>query len=431
MEIREALEYIHAHHWQESQPGLARMRALLQALGDPQKGQALVHVAGTDGKGSTCACIAAVLRAAGYRVGLNTSPYLERFNERIQVDGQDIPDGDLAALTEELRPLADRMADPPTEFELITAAALLYFRRRGCDLSVLEVGLGGEKDASNAIDVPEVAVITAMGYDHVALLGPTMADIAAAKAGIIKPGGSVVSYGGVPEADRVIRRACAERGARLTEVDFSRLRVHSVSPLGSHFDFAPYTGLTLALGGAYQPRNAAAAITALEILRQKGWSIPDGAVAEGFSHVRWPGRFELLRSADPAFVLDGAHNPHGMAAAAESLRACFPGQKIVFIVGAMADKDVPHMLELLLPLAARFYAVRPDNPRAMDAQALLALLAPCGIPARACGSVPEAVGAALDAAGTGGVVCALGSLYLSADVRRAAAALGGPLVRSF
>ena len=315
---QEAISYIHSFQWQDHAPGLGRMRALLRALGDPQRGRKFVHVAGTNGKGSTCACIASVLRAAGYRVGLNTSPYLMTFHERIQVNGALISDGELASLAEEIRPAAEAMAEHPTEFELITAIALLHFCRKDCDISVLEVGLGGALDASNVIDVPEAAVLTAMGMDHVALLGPAQADVAAAKAGIIKPGGDVVSYGECPEADGVFRRACKERGAVLTEVDFSRLRPRSFGLDGSQFDFAPYGNLYLPLTGAYQLKNAATAITALEVLQKKGWHVSEEALRRGLAQVRWPGRFEVLRR-DPVFLLDGAHNAHGMTAAAESL----------------------------------------------------------------------------------------------------------------
>lgn len=420
---REAIEYIHSHQWERHAPGLDRIRTLLRALGDPQRGQKFVHVAGTNGKGSTCACIAAVLRSAGYRVGLNTSPYLMTFHERIQVDGEMISDGELASLAEEVRPAAEAMAEHPTEFELITAIALLYFRRRGCDVSVLEVGLGGALDASNVIDVPEAAVLTAMGMDHVALLGPTQADVAAAKAGIIKPGGDVVSYGGCPEADEVFRRVCQERGARLTEVDFSRLRPRSAGLEGARFDFAPYEDLYLPLPGAYQLKNAAAAITALEVLGRKGWRISEEAVRRGLASVRWPGRFEVLRR-EPVFLLDGAHNAHGMAAAAESLRALFPGRKMVFLLGLLADKDVTAMLDALTPLAERVFTLRPESPRAMEAEALAELLAERGVPARPCAAAGEGVRLALDAAGQCGVVCALGSLYLSGDIRRAVEEIG-------
>ena len=225
MNYEQAMEYIHAVQWAGHKPGLSRTRTLLAALGDPQQQLKFVHVAGTNGKGSTAAMLASCLQAAGYRVGLFTSPFINRFNERIQVDGQQIPDEELVQLVERVQPAADAMTDVPTEFEIITALGMLYFARKQCDIVVLEVGLGGTLDSTNVIENPECAVITALGMDHVRELGPTLADIAAAKAGIIKPGCPVVSYGGVPEADAVIRRVAAEQNAPLTEVDFHNLQI--------------------------------------------------------------------------------------------------------------------------------------------------------------------------------------------------------------
>ena len=225
MTYEEALNAIHAVHWQGHKPGLGRTRALLAALGDPHKALRFVHVAGTNGKGSTAAMLDSCLRAAGYKTGLFTSPYINRFNERVQVDGVPIPDGDLVRLVERVQPAAAAMADTPTEFEFITALGMLWFAEQRCDIVVLEVGLGGALDSTNVIDPPECAVITALGLDHVKELGPTLADIAAAKAGIIKPGSPAVSYGGAPEADRVIAAAAHACGAPLTVVDFTRLRL--------------------------------------------------------------------------------------------------------------------------------------------------------------------------------------------------------------
>lgn len=427
MNGQEAIAYIHSFQWQKHQPGLGRVRELLHALGDPQKRLKFVHVAGTNGKGSTCACIASMLQAAGWRVGLNTSPYLVTFHERIRVDGQMISGQELADLTERVRPAAESMTEHPTEFELITAIAMLYFLERRCDIVVLEVGLGGALDASNVIDTPEAAVITAMGMDHMAQLGPTLADIAAAKAGIIKTGCDVVSYGGCPEADAVIRRVCRQRGATLTEVDFSRLREREMSLAGTEFDFTPYQALYLPLAGTYQPWNAAAAVTAAEVLGQKGWQITEDAIRQGLASVRWPGRMEVLRRSGPAFLLDGAHNAHGMAAAMESLKALFPGQKLTFLLGVLADKDVGKMLDLLAPLAERVFTVRPDSPRAMEAEELCGLLAERGLEARACDSVEDGAAAAARSAGTDGAVCALGSLYMSGAVRRAVESLPGTI----
>ncbi|MCI6055050.1 bifunctional folylpolyglutamate synthase/dihydrofolate synthase [Dysosmobacter sp.] len=419
---QEAVAYIHSFQWQRHAPGLDRIRALLHALGDPQRGMKFVHVAGTNGKGSTCAMIAAILEAAGYRVGLNTSPYLEDFRERIQINGEMIPEAALAALVKEIRPAAEAMADHPTEFELITAIALLHFRREQCDIAVLEVGLGGALDASNVIDTPEVAVLAAMGLDHTAVLGPTLTDIAIAKAGIIKPGGTVVSLGDCPEADAVFRRVCRERGAVLTEVDFARLGGSRVTLSGTEFDLTPYGPLRLGLIGEYQLRNAALAVTAAEVLRDKGWRLPEEAIRRGLEQARWPGRMEVIRPADPVILLEGAHNPQGAAAAAETLRALFPDRKIVLLLGMLADKDVEGVLEAVVPLAEAVVTVTPPSPRALDAEALRRRL-PYGTPGCACLTVEEGVKLAVMAAGPGGAVCALGSLYMSGAVRQAAAAL--------
>lgn len=417
---QEAVAYIDTFQWQAHAPGLERIRTLLHALGDPQKELKFVHVAGTNGKGSVCAYLASVLRCAGYRVGLCTSPFLEDFRERIQVDGKLIPPEVLGELTELARPAAEAMEDHPTEFELITAVAMLYFRRCRCDIVVLEVGLGGALDASNVIDVPEAAVITAMGMDHAAILGPTLGDIAAAKAGIIKPGGAVVSFGGCPEADAVIRERCREQGAQLTEVDFSRLRVVGTGLDGTDLEFAPYGALHVPLVGLYQAKNAAVAVTTVEVLEKRGWEISRRALEQGLASVCWPGRLEVVRRAGPVILRDGAHNAHGMAATVESLRALFPGKKLTILMGVMADKDVEDMLKLLAPIAGQVFTVRPESPRAMPAEELAALVNRYGVPAVPCAGVAAGLQAAAETAGADGAVCALGSLYLVGEVRRAA-----------
>lgn len=421
MDYQEALAYIHAVHWQGHKPGLDRTRALLAALGDPHKGLRFVHVAGTNGKGSTAAMLDSCLRCAGYRVGLFTSPYINRFNERIQVDGVPIPDGDLVRLVEQVRPAASAMTDVPTEFELITALGMLYFAQERCDIVVLEVGLGGALDSTNVIDPPACAVITALGMDHVKELGPTLADIAAAKAGIIKPGSPVVSYGGAPEADRVIADAAAACGAPLTVADFARLTLRGAGLEGQTFDYDGLTGLTLPLLARYQPRNAVVAIEALRALRARGWQIPDSAIRQGLAQVRWPGRFELLRR-DPPFLLDGSHNAHGMRATADSLRALFPGEKFVFLVSIMADKDADEMLRLLLPLAKGFVTVTAPSPRAIPASELAARIEALGGRAEPAGGIPAAVARVWELA-AGGPAAALGTLYFSGEVREAVAGL--------
>ena len=421
MNYEQALEYIHAVQWAGHKPGLSRTRTLLAALGDPQRQLRFVHIAGTNGKGSTAAMMASCLHKAGYRVGLYTSPFINRFNERIQVDGQQIGDQELVELVEKVRPAAEAMTDVPTEFEIITALGMLYFAQKQCDVVVLEVGLGGTLDSTNVIEHPECAVITALGMDHVKELGPTLADIAAAKAGIIKEGCPVVSYGGVPEADAVIRRVAAEKHAQLTEVDFGRLQVDGGDLDQVTFDFDGLDRVRLPLIGSYQPRNAALAITALRAMREKGWNIPESAIRAGLETVQWAGRFELLRH-QPAFVLDGSHNSHGMTATVQSLRDRFPGQKFVFLVSIMADKDVDKMLELLAPLAVRFVTVAAHTPRAMPAQTLAEHIRRYGCTAEAAPTIEAGVKRAVELGGEG-PVCALGTLYFSGDVRKAFAEL--------
>ena len=417
MNYDQALAYIHAVHWQGHKPGLDRIRTLLEALGNPHQKLQFVHIAGTNGKGSTAAMMDSCLRAAGYKVGMFTSPFINRFNERIQVNGVPIPDQDLVQLVEQVQPAAQAMEDVPTEFELITALGMLYFVQQNCDIVVLEVGLGGALDSTNIIPPPACAIITALGMDHVKELGPTLADIAAAKAGIIKPGSPVVSYGGEPEADKVIADTARAQGAPLTVVDFSRLQLRSASLDGLVFDFDGLEGLTLPFLASYQARNAAVAITALRALRGRGWNISDQAIRQGLAQVRWPGRFELLRR-DPPFLLDGSHNAHGMRATVASLRERFPGEKFVFLISIMADKDWDKMLQLLLPLAKCFVTVTAPSPRAIPAPDLAAQIRAMGGAAEPADTIPAGVARA-DALAAGGPVAALGTLYFSGDVRRA------------
>ncbi len=398
-------------------PGLSRCLALLERLDRPQTRLHYIHVTGTNGKGSTCACIASILRCAGLRVGLFTSPALEHFAERVQVDGVPIPAETLAALDGEVKAAVAGMEDPPTEFEQATALALLHFARSGCDLVVLEVGLGGGEDATNVIPPPEVAVFTAMGLDHTGILGSSLEAIATAKAGILKPGCIAVSYGNQPSCNRVFAERCAALGIPLVPVDFNRLGAVAADLRGSRFTLAPYGAMTLPLLGEYQLRNALTAVTVVEQLRSRGWHIPTAAIAEGLAEVRWPGRLELLQEG-PTFLLDGSHNPQGLQATVESLTRLLP-QRPVILMGVMADKDVETMLGLLLPVAEGFVTVTPDNPRALSAERLAERIRAAGGTATTCSTIAEGVRTAEHLAGQEGAVCALGTLYFSAEVRAA------------
>jgi dihydrofolate synthase/folylpolyglutamate synthase len=300
---------------------------------------------------------------------------------------------------------------------MITALAMKYFADMECDIVVLEVGMGGELDSTNVIDTPECAVITSIGLDHTAQLGNTLSQVASAKAGIIK-GGTVVSYESNGEAYKVIKEACEQKNAKLITADFGKITNLSSDINGSTFDFGELKGLQIHLAGAYQPYNASLALTALLALRDKGYAISDENIRNGLYETQWSGRFEILGK-NPVFILDGAHNPHGMKAAANSFSSLFGEKKIIFITGAMADKDVNGMFSLIVPMSDIFYTLTPDNSRSMKSDELARRLEDMGAKAVSCEKFEEAVSLALNRAGNDGIIAALGSLYFSADIRKA------------
>ena len=406
MDYKEALAYIDGVSWLGSRPGLERVTALLEQLGDPQKELKFVHVAGTNGKGSCAAMTASVLRAAGYRTGLFTSPYLFRFNERMQINGEPIADETLAALVTEIRPIADAMADHPTEFELMTAAALLWYQRERCDIVVLEVGLGGRLDATNVIAAPEAAVIMNIGLDHTAILGDTVEKIAAEKAGIIIAGRDAALYQQSAGVEAVVREKCAEVGANLHIADFSQLVPEFDSLEGQVFSYrgVPYA---IPLLGEHQLKNAAVVLEVVEILRARGWELPQDAVEHGLYAVSWPARFELVR-AEPPFVVDGGHNPQCAETVAANLMRYFPDRRHVLLVGVLADKDYPALFDILDPAADAYVCVTPASGRALPAEELAVFLARYGKPVAACADIPAGVETASAAAGEDGAVCAVG-----------------------
>ena len=422
---KEALAYIHNVPWQGTRLGLERTRELMEKLGHPEEKLRFIHIAGTNGKGSTAAMTASVLRAAGLRTGLYTSPYLQVFNERMSVDGEMISDKELGEITSMIRPLAEEMADPPTEFELITAVAMAYFLRRRCDIVVLEVGMGGRLDSTNVIPAPEAAVICNIGLDHVAELGDTVEKIAFEKAGIIKPGCDTVLY--EPESAgvaAVVRRVCEERGAALHTADFSALESLEDSVLGQTFSYKNHREMHIRLLGRHQLKNAAVVLELAEVLRGKGYAISEEALRRGLAQAVWPGRFEVLHTA-PAFIADGGHNRQCVEAVAAALEHYFPGKKIRFIMGVLADKDYDSMLEVLTPLAGRFYTLTPDSPRALSARALAEKLAPSGKRVEVCTDAADAVRRAMAEAGPEDVICCVGSLYMTGAVRTACRELLG------
>ena len=421
MNIEEALNYIHSVSWMGTIPGLERELELLSRIGNPQDALKYVHVAGTNGKGSTAAMLASVLRAAGYRTGLYTSPYILRFNERIQVNGEPISDDDLCRLTEFIRPHAEAMADHPTEFEVVTAIGFEHFRRQKCDIVVLEVGMGGEWDATNVIKANEAAVITNIGLDHTQVLGDTLEKIARTKSGVVKRGCPCVMYRQEASVEAVFEATCRNLDAPFCPADFDSLVPRYAGLDGQVFDWGDLRDLRLPLLGEHQLKNACTALTALQVLRVAGWHIDEDAVRRGLASVSWPGRFEVMGK-DPLFIVDGGHNPQCLQALEDALRAYLPGRKLIFLNGCMADKDYGDMFRRLLPFAREFVTVTPRNPRALAAQALADYIRDAlGAKATPCESVAEGVNTAIEKAGPDGAVCACGSLYMIGDIMEALA----------
>jgi len=417
MTYEEALSYIHSRKPNAPKPGLERIKQLLGLIGDPQKRLKFVHVAGTNGKGSTCAMLASILQSAGYKTGLYTSPFIHRFNERFQINGQCIADEVLAEITEKVKAAADTMELSPAEFEVVTAIGFEYFATEGVDIVVLEVGLGGRFDATNAIDQPECAVICSIGFDHTEFLGDTLEQIAMEKAGIIKPGCCAVLH--PLQEDGVvstIAAICRERGAslRIAEDDEIELRYDDLK--GQEFCYCDDTPLKIKLLGDHQCRNAATALECIEVLRMRGWEISPEAVKEGLLKTRWPGRFELLGK-KPYFIADGGHNSQCAESIRGNMEYYFPEEKRVFLLGLLADKDVDGFIHIIAPCADAFVCTAPNSPRALSAQELGKKLKKYKKPVFIAPSIPEAVKMAKGAAGADGAVCACGSLYLMGDVR--------------
>jgi dihydrofolate synthase/folylpolyglutamate synthase len=418
MNVTEALAYIHSVSWKGSIPGLSRTQELLAKMGNPEKHLRFIHVAGTNGKGSTAAMLASIFQTAGYTTGLYTSPYISRFHERMQVNGIPISDSELSVITEAVRPLAESMEDHPTEFELVSCIAFEYFFECNCDIVVLEVGMGGELDSTNVIPTPEAAVICNIGLDHMEVLGDTLEKIASAKAGIIKKGGDVITYREKPSVEKVFEDRCEKVGAHLHKADFDTLRpvLHTLD--GQVFDWGRFPGLRLPLLGVHQLRNAAVALTTATVLQAKGWKLSDSDIRDGLANVSWPGRFQVLRR-DPLFIADGGHNPQCIEALTQNIRDYLPDRPLTVLTGVMADKDYDNMYASVAPFAKEFIAVTPLNPRALPAEKLAAYLTRFGKPVSACLTVYDGVRAAIEHAGPDGTVLSYGSLYMMGDVMAA------------
>lgn len=417
---RDAVQAIHSLP-RMARPTLDRMRALLAALGNPEKGLRCIHIAGTNGKGTLAVMTASILSHAGYKTGLTISPYVIDFRERFQIDGKMISPDELAQLAGEVLSAARGLRGQGievVEFEAVTAIALLWFAREKCDFVVLETGLGGRYDATNAIPAPLVAAITRIGLDHTDVLGDTLAEIAAEKAGIIKEGCAVVCYPDQPpEAMGPLLTAAAQAHTSLVVPELEDIRSLKCRPLQNYVDYGGYQ-VMLSFPGRHQGMHAAMAIEiALLLWREHGYEIPDEAIEAGLQEARMPARIEVIRRR-PLLLLDGCHNPDGAAALADTLSAAGYTGNLVGVLGVLSDKDHTPMLESLAPCFEKVFTTAPECPRAMPAEELQQA-ARFYMDAETGGTVAEAIRKAVMYADyhnlAGVVVC--GSLYLAAQAR--------------
>ena len=423
MDYNEAINYINDKNKFGSRLGLSSIAKLLEKLGNPQDDLNFIHLAGTNGKGSTSAYLYSCIRSAGYSVGLFTSPFLERFNERIALNGQDIPDESTGRLTAKIKIAADKMLEEglehPTTFEIVTALAFLYYKEERPDYVILEVGLGGRFDSTNIIKESLLSVITTIAFDHINELGDTLAKIAYQKAGIIKKDGLVVSYLQEKEVAEVLQAVSKDMGAELI---FSReeIEILEETDQGSSFNYkyagSSFEGLKTSMLGEYQIYNASLAITSLLVLREKGLiEIKDREIYEGIFNTKWNGRLEVLKR-DPIFLIDGAHNLQGIENLSKALDL-FAYKKLILGIAILKDKDVDSMLKSLIPLADTIIATEVHMPRKLLAEELGEKIENYGREVIIEKDIERAVLKAIEIADKDDMIVFGGSLYLIGEVR--------------
>ncbi len=424
MQYEDALSWIHGIGRFGMNPGLERIKALLGLLGEPQKKLKCLHIGGTNGKGSTAAFAASMLEAAGYRVGLYTSPYLIQFTNRMSINGQDIAEERLVELVKRVKPMVERIAKnpdlgQPTEFEVVTAIAFTYFAEEFPDIVVVEVGLGGRLDATNVIQ-PMVTALASISLEHTQVLGDTVEKIALEKAGIIKEGSEVVTQA-AGEALAVIRKTCSSKNVSLFELhkDF-RVEKISGNLKGQTFNyyglFSNFLNLQISLLGDYQADNAGLALAAIELLGKKGFQLPEEALRKGLAATTWPGRLEIVRHT-PLVLLDGAHNLEAFKGLQRNIRS-FSYKRLILVIGLLDDKAAELILQEIIPVSDLVIITTPNSPRAADPHVLHSITSKLtSVPIFVQEKIPDAIELALSLAEEKDLVLISGSLYLISDAR--------------
>ena len=420
MNYYESMAYIEQLNKAGSVYGLSRIKELLRRLGNPEEQLSIVHIAGTNGKGSFGAFLGEILKAAGYQTGRYISPAVLGYGERIQINGQWIGDDDIADILTEIRQICERMInegfEQPTVFEVETAMAFVYFKRKHTDFVLLEAGLGGRNDSTNVIERPILSVLTSISLDHTALLGDSLEAIADEKAGIIKHHQDVLIYEQEKTAVKVVSKQCFKMESTLYMTDWSKLQVISQSLSGQQFDYRDEKGLLVRMPGTYQIYNAAAAVDAALILKRQGASIEKTHIFEGLKNARWPGRFEVF-DGKPLIIADGAHNPDGAKRLAESIHTYLKNDKVIYVAGIFADKDYRHILEALSPYSETIFTHQPPSSRGLPADTLALAAGQYFKNVRACESIDEAMDQAVRAAKDNGVIVSFGSLSTIAGLK--------------
>lgn len=410
MNYKESKEYLKDLSSKGMILGLDNIKKLMESFGRPDKRLKFIHVAGTNGKGSVCTYLSNILSESGYKTGVYTSPEVYKFNERFVINGEMASDEEIAEIISDIRLISENENIQLTAFEVETALAVLYFAKNNCEFAILEVGLGGTLDATNFIDKPELGVLVEIGLDHTGILGDTLAEIASAKAGIIKENSVNISYRQRPEAKEVLDNKCLEENASISYIDLDDVELLEKSLQGQKFNYKEYSNIEISMLGSYQPYNASLAIEACDKLNELGHSISQDALRRGLKKAKIRGRFELINT-NPVVIIDGAHNPDGAEVLAESLREFFPGKKHLFVFGSMRDKDYETVIDISLPFAKKYYTVMPNNDRALSSFELKRIIKEKGGEAVACGAVTIALITALKEAEEDDTIICFGSLY--------------------
>lgn len=398
---------------------LDKIKELLDKLGNPQDKLKFIHVAGTNGKGSVCAMTAEILKAGGYKTGMFTSPVIFDFKEQFLINGEPISQDNLDELMTIVKSYSMELYEEPSEFEQIVAVAFLYFARENCDIVVLEVGMGGEGDATNIISSSIVSVIVNIDYDHMQFLGNSIEEIAEKKAGIIKPNTSVVLACQEKNVEKIIETKTNELNCKLIKND-GGVKLISRDISSQYFTYKKYENIRLNIAGNIQVENASIVIEIISELNNYGYCITEDAIRTGLGNVKWPGRFEIV-SINPIVIVDGAHNPHGIRGLISNLKSYFPGERFIFITGILSDKDYSEMLTEIITLGDEFITITPENPRALSADACAKVISDLGFKGAitAADDIDTAVKLALDRAGNDKIICEFGSLYDVKGVEKA------------